>query len=52
MSWDYSEVIMTDAGPVHSGRRRAMHTYLKQFGSKVQRIEDLTSTAIDDLIEK
>ena len=50
MSWDYSEIIFSDAGPAHHGRRVAVNRYLKQFGSGIQKLENIALTATDDLI--
>ena len=50
LSRDFSEIGFTDAGPEHSGRRKAVQSYLKQFGSGIQRLEEVTQTATDDLI--
>ena len=49
-SMDFSEIALVDASPEHSGRRKAVHSYLKQFGTGIQRIEEVTQTATDDLI--
>ena len=41
-----------DPGPEHTGRRKAVHAHLKQFGYGIQRIEDVTQSATDDLITR
>ena len=51
LSQGYSIGIL-DPGPVHTGRRKAVHTHLKQFGSGIKKIEDVTQTATDDLITR
>ena len=48
---DFSGVVFTDPGPQHRGRRKALQKYLKQYGSGIQRIENITQTATDDLIK-
>ena len=47
-----SEIAFTDVGPECHGRRKAVQSYLKQFGSGIQRLEDVTQTATDDLITR
>ena len=48
---DYTELAFND-GPEHRGRKKAMHTYMKQFGSGIQKLEDVIQTASDDLITR
>ena len=52
MLGDYSDIFFTNPGPELTGRRKALHTYLKQFGTGIQRLEEVTQTATDDLITR
>ena len=45
---NYTEVTLTE-GPVHRGRKKAVHTYLKHFGSGIKKLEDAIQTDTDDL---
>ena len=48
---NFSEIVFTEPGPEHRGRRKALQKYLKQYGSGIQRIEDITQIATDELIK-
>ena len=50
-SMNYGEFAFSDTGPEHKGRRKAVQKCMKQYGSGIQRIEDITQTATDDLIK-
>ena len=52
MSDDFNEISLTDPGPEHSGRRKAVQKYVKQYGAGIQKIENITQTATDDLIQR
>ena len=52
MNQELGGIGFTDPGPAHSGRRKVVHSYLKQYGSGIQKIEDITQTATDDLIHR
>ena len=49
---NFSEIAFTDLGPECYGRRKAVQSYLNQFGSGIQWLEDVTQTATDDLITR
>ena len=51
-SGNYGGIIFSDTGPEHKGRRKPAHKYLKQYGSGIQKIEDITQKATDDLIQR
>ena len=46
-----SGIIFSDAGPELQGRRKLMHTYLKQYGPGMARIEEVTMNATNDMIQ-
>ena len=46
-----SGIIFSDAGPKLQGRRKLMHTYLKQYGAGMTRIEEVTMDATSDMIQ-
>ena len=45
-------ISLSDAGPVHRARRKVLHGYLKQFGSGIQTIEEVTQTGTDQLLAR
>ena len=47
-----SEIAFTDFGPARNGRRKVLSTYIKQFGSGIEKLEEVTQTATDDLITR
>ena len=49
---NYSGVIATDEWAVAKARRKLMQTYLRQFGSGMKKIEEITMAAADDLMHK
>ena len=51
ISQGHNEIVFTD-GPARNGRRKAMHTFVKQYGAGIQMLEDVTQTATDDLITR
>ena len=44
-SMDYSEIAFTPPGPAHKARRKAVQKYVKQYGSGITRIEEITQSA-------
>lgn len=53
--WDHfsenqSGVAMTNCCPELKGRRKLMQRYLRQYGSGLNRIEEVTNTAIGDMM--
>jgi cytochrome P450 len=52
MKQSLSAIVSTDAGPELSARRKTVQAYVKQYGSGIQKIEDITQIAMDDLIRK
>ena len=52
MTEDNSDIGFTDIGPARNGRRKVLSTYVKQFGSGIEKLEEVTQTATDDLITR
>jgi hypothetical protein len=48
----FSPIGFKDLGPEVKARRQNIQRFLKQFGSGIQKIEDVTQTATDDLIQR
>jgi len=46
-----SGVVFTDRCPELTGRRKLMQNYLRQYGSGIKHIEEVTNTAISDLMK-
>ena len=50
VSYNFSDIALTDPGPEHTGRRQAVHRYIKQYGT--EKIKTISQTATDDLIQR
>ena len=52
VSEKYTALVMSDPTKEENNRRKAVHTYLKQFGTGIQKLEEVTLTATNDLINR
>ena len=48
----FEAIVFTDPTTEEKSRRKAVQTYLKQFGTGIQKIEEVTLTATNDLIHR
>ena len=52
LSENLQGVVASDPTKEEKSRRKVMHAYLRQFGTGIQKIEEVTLTATDDLINR
>ena len=52
VSEKYESIVMSDPTHEEKSRRKAVQKYLKQFGTGIQKIEEVTLTATNDLIHR
>ena len=52
LTMDFAGIIMTDWNEKVKGRRKVAHSYLKQFGSGMQKLENVAMEATDEMIDR